>query len=308
MAKVFDLVKESGFNALASAITGSNTQIKQDVSNYLLGNLQHFRANGKKVDVLQRAVDFLLTERYRDYEVIATAIKFLTPIKFNTEAANGRKKWINIEGEAAAKEGAKESQIKDKLDQNRARWSNSFEKFATGGKTLVDDPRFYKGCNDNKPAAEHIPAKKEEDFSQDIYFLCDRLAAIRVEAQLLADERNGATSDNTIALSLGYGSVKTSFDGLSKKLVKQDELITVEYVSGASNKELESLTSYTDEMEKVIATMQAKLDAVKARVSGEMETRANNKAREEEEETLRKAGEIMQRRTEEAANAEEVAA
>lgn len=297
MAKLFDLVKENGFNALASTIKTGNVQIKQDVSNYLLGNLQHFRANGKKIDVLQAAVDFLLTERYRDFDVIATAIKFLTPVKFNTEAANGRKKWINIEGEATAKEGAKESQIKDKLDQNRARWSNSFEKFATGGKTLVDDPRFYKGCNDNKPVTEHIPAKVEEDFSQDIYALCDRLNAIRIEAQLLADERNGATSDNTIALSLDFGKVKTSFDSMSKKLIKQDEAITLEYVAGASDKELESLTSYADEMEKTIAAMTEKLNAVKSRIVNEVEGRAHQKAVAEEEETLRRAAEIMASRT-----------
>ncbi|AVP40183.1 hypothetical protein PSH2311_086 [Escherichia phage myPSH2311] len=159
MAKIFTLVNESGFNALANNIRSNNAAIKQDVSNFLLGHLQHFRSNGKKLDVLQAAVDFLLTERFRDMDVIATAITFLTPIKFNTDAANGRKKWINLEGEAKAKEDAKEAQIKTKMEQNRARWSNAFENFALGREIEVDNPNFYKGCNDNVVAHLQIPAK-----------------------------------------------------------------------------------------------------------------------------------------------------
>ena len=208
MAKIFNLVKESGFNALANNIRSNNAAIKQDVSNFLLGHLQHFRSNGKKLDVLQAAVDFLLTERFRDMDVIATAITFLTPIKYNTDAANGRKKWINLEGEAKAKEDAKEAQIKAKMEQNRARWSNAFENFALGREIEVDNPNFYKGCNDNVAAHLQIPAKNKEDFNQDIYALVERLNAIRIEAKLLADERNGATSDNTIALSEDMGKVK----------------------------------------------------------------------------------------------------
>ena len=159
MAKIFTLVNESGFNALANNIRSNNAAIKQDVSNFLLGHLQHFRSNGKKLDVLQAAVDFLLTERFRDMDVIATAITFLTPIKFNTDAANGRKKWINLEGEAKAKEDAKEAQIKAKMEQNRARWSNAFENFALGREIEVDNPNFFKGCNDNVAAHLQIPAK-----------------------------------------------------------------------------------------------------------------------------------------------------
>ena len=60
MAKVFDLVKAEGFSTLATAIRNSTAAMRQEVSNYLLGNLQHFRMNGKKVDVLQEAVDLIL--------------------------------------------------------------------------------------------------------------------------------------------------------------------------------------------------------------------------------------------------------
>lgn len=293
MAKIFNLVNESGFNALANNIRSNNAAIKQDVSNYLLGHLQHFRSNGKKLDVLQSAVDFLLTERFRDMDVIATAITFLTPIKFNTDAANGRKKWINLEGEAKAKEDAKEAQIKTKMEQNRARWSNSFENFALGREIDVDNPNFYKGCNDNVAVHLQIPAKNKEDFNQDIYALVERLNAIRIEAKLLADERNGATSDNTIALSEEVGKVKKSFDSLIKKVTASTVAISDDYLMNASSKELESLDSYADEMEKTVAAMQEKLESLRGRISSTVATRTEQAAKAEEEEVLRKAAEIM---------------
>ncbi|WIW36266.1 hypothetical protein [Escherichia phage pEC-N1203-2Af.1] len=293
MAKIFNLVKESGFNALANNIRSNNAAIKQDVSNFLLGHLQHFRSNGKKLDVLQSAVDFLLTERFRDMDVIATAITFLTPIKFNTDAANGRKKWINLEGEAKAKEDAKEAQIKAKMEQNRARWSNAFENFALGREIEVDNPNFYKGCNDNVAAHLQIPAKNKEDFNQDIYALVERLNAIRIEVKLLADERNGATSDNTIALSEDVGKVKKSFDSLIKKVTASTVAISDDYLMNASSKELESLDSYADEMEKVVSEMQDKLNNLRQRIETATTIKANEKAAAEEEEVLRKAAEIM---------------
>ncbi|QZI80630.1 hypothetical protein PQC55_gp128 [Escherichia phage vB_EcoP-CHD5UKE1] len=293
MAKIFTLVNESGFNALANNIRSNNAAIKQDVSNFLLGHLQHFRSNGKKLDVLQAAVDFLLTERFRDMDVIATAITFLTPIKFNTDAANGRKKWINLEGEAKAKEDAKEAQIKTKMEQNRARWSNAFENFALGREIEVDNPNFYKGCNDNVAAHLQIPAKNKEDFNQDIYALVERLNAIRIEAKLLADERNGATSDNTIALSEEVGKVKKSFDSLIKKVTASTVAISDNYLMNASSKELESLDSYADEMEKTVAAMQEKLESLRGRISSTVATRTEQAAKAEEEEVLRKAAEIM---------------
>ena len=293
MAKIFNLVKESGFNALANNIRSNNAAIKQDVSNFLLGHLQHFRSNGKKLDVLQSAVDFLLTERFRDMDVIATAITFLTPIKFNTDAANGRKKWINLEGEAKAKEDAKEAQIKAKMEQNRARWSNAFENFALGREIEVDNPNFYKGCNDNVAAHLQISAKNKEDFNQDIYALVERLNAIRIEAKLLADERNGATSDNTIALSEEVGKVKKSFDSLIKKVTASTVAISDDYLMNASSKELESLDSYADEMEKTVAAMQEKLESLRGRISSTVATRSEQAAKAEEEEVLRKAAEIM---------------
>lgn len=293
MAKIFTLVNESGFNALANNIRSNNAAIKQDVSNFLLGHLQHFRSNGKKLDVLQAAVDFLLTERFRDMDVIATAITFLTPIKFNTDAANGRKKWINLEGEAKAKEDAKEAQIKAKMEQNRARWSNAFENFALGRAIEVDNPNFYKGCNGNVAAHLQIPAKNKEDFNQDIYALVERLNAIRIEAKLLADERNGATSDNTIALSEEVGKVKKSFDSLIKKVTASTVAISDDYLMNASSKELESLDSYADEMEKTVAAMQEKLESLRGRISSTVATRTEQAAKAEEEEVLRKAAEIM---------------
>ena len=293
MAKIFNLVNESGFNALANNIRSNNAAIKQDVSNFLLGHMQHFRSNGKKLAVLQSAVDFLLTERFRDFDVIATAISFLTPIKYNTEAANGRKKWINLEGEAKAKEDAKEAQIKAKMEQNRARWSNSFEKFAKGDEIEVDNPNFFKGCNDNVAVHLQIPAKVKEDFNQDIYNLVERLNAIRIEAKLLADERNGATSDNTIALSEEVGKVKKSFDSLIKKVTASTVAISDDYLMNASSKELESLDSYADEMELTIAKMQEKLDNLRGRISSTVATRTAQAEKENEEEVLRKAAEIM---------------
>ncbi|BCG44931.1 hypothetical protein [Escherichia phage EK010] len=293
MAKVFNLVNESGFNALANNIRSNNAAIKQDVSNFLLGHLQHFRTNGKKLHVLQAAVDFLLTERYRDLDVIAVAISFLTPIKFNTDAANGRKKWINLEGEAKAKEDAKEAQIKAKMEQNRARWSNSFERFAKGEDVQVDNPAFYKGCNDNVPVANQINQKVNENFNQDIYALVDRLAAIRIESALLADERNGASSDNTIALSEEVGKVKKTFDSLLKKVTASTVSISDDYLINASTKELESLDSYADEMEKAINEMTEKLSNLRGRISNASTIKANEKAAQEEEEVLRKAAEIM---------------
>ena len=293
MAKSFNLVNESGFNALANNIRSNNAAIKQDVSNFLLGHLQHFRANGKKLDVLQAAVDFLLTERYRDLDVIAVAISFLTPIKYNSDGANGKKKWINLEGEAKAKEDAKPEQVKTKMEQNRARWSNSFERFAKGEDVQVDNPAFYKGCNDNVPVANQINQKVNENFNQDIYALTDRLAAIRIEAKLLADERNGATSDNTIALSEEVGKVKKSFDSLIKKVTASTVAISDDYLMNASSKELESLDSYADEMESTIAKMQEKLDNLRGRISSTVATRTEQAAKEEEEEVLRKAAEIM---------------
>ena len=63
MAKVFELVKAEGFSALATAIRNSTAAVRQEISNYLLSNLQHFHVNGKKVDVLQEAVDLILTRR-----------------------------------------------------------------------------------------------------------------------------------------------------------------------------------------------------------------------------------------------------
>ena len=296
MAKVFNLVNESGFNALASNIRSNNAAIKQDVSNFLLGHMQHFRGNGKKLDVLQSAVDFLLTERFRDFDVIATAISFLTPIKYNTEAANGRKKWINLEGEAKAKEDAKEAQIKAKMEQNRARWSNSFEKFAKGDEIEVDNPNFFKGCNDNVAVHLQIPAKNKEDFNQDIYNLVERLNAIRIEAKLLADERNGATSDNTIALSEEVGKVKKSFDSLIKKVTASTVAISDDYLMNASSKELESLDSYADEMESTIAQMQEKLDNLRGRISSTVAIRAEQAEKDDDDEILRKAAEVMAKR------------
>ena len=293
MAKIFTLVNESGFNALANNIRSNNAAIKQDVSNFLLGHLQHFRSNGKKLEVLQTAVDFLLTERFRDMDVIATTITFLTPIKFNTDASNGRKKWINLEGEAKAKEDAKEAQIKTKIEQNRARWSNAFENFALGRAIEVDNPNFYKGCNDNVAAHLQIPAKNKEDFNQDIYALVERLNTIRIEAKLLADERNGATSDNTIALSEEVGKVKKSFDSLIKKVTASTVAISDDYLMNASSKELESLDSYADEMEKAVAAMQEKLDNLRGRISSTVATRTEQAAKAEEEEILRKANAIM---------------
>jgi hypothetical protein len=293
MAKIFNLVNESGFNALANNIRSNNAAIKQDVSNFLLGHMQHFRSNGKKLAVLQSAVDFLLTERFRDFDVIATAISFLTPIKYNTEAANGRKKWINLEGEAKAKEDAKEAQIKAKMEQNRARWSNSFEKFAKGDEIEVDNPNFFKGCNDNVAVHLQTPAKIKEDFNQDIYNLVERLNAIRIEAKLLADERNGATSDNTIALSEEEGKVKKSFDSLIKKVTASTVAISDDYLMNASSKELESLDSYADEMESTIAKMQEKLDNLRGRISSTVAIRTEQAEKANEEEVLRKAAEIM---------------
>lgn len=293
MAKSFNLVNESGFNALANNIRSNNAAIKQDVSNFLLGHLQHFRANGKKLDVLQAAVDFLLTERYRDLDVIAVAISFLTPIKYNSDGANGKKKWINLEGEAKAKEDAKPEQVKAKMEQNRARWSNSFERFAKGEDVQVDNPAFYKGCNDNVPVANQINQKVGENFSQDIYALTDRLAAIRIEVALLADERNGASSDNTIALSEEVGKVKKTFDSLLKKVTASTVSISDDYLINASAKELESLDSYADEMEKAINEMTEKLSNLRGRISNASTVKANEKAAADEEEVLRKAAAIM---------------
>ncbi|QWY14210.1 hypothetical protein PQC41_gp105 [Escherichia phage vB_EcoP_SU7] len=293
MAKIFNLVNESGFNALANNIRSNNAAIKQDVSNFLLGHLQHFRTNGKKLDVLQAAVDFLLIERYRDLDVISVAISFLTPIKYNTDGANGKKKWINLEGEAKAKEDAKPEQVKSKMEQNRARWSNSFERFAKGEDVQVDNPAFYKGCNDNVPVANQINQKVNENFNQDIYALVDRLAAIRIEAALLADERNGASSDNTIALSEEVGKVKKTFDSLLKKVTASTVSISDDYLINASTKELESLDSYADEMEKAINEMTEKLSNLRGRISNASTIKANEKAAQEEEEVLRKAAEIM---------------
>lgn len=296
MAMKFEIANESGFNALATSIQTGNATIKQDISNYLLGNLQHFRTNGKKVEVLQVAVDFLLTERFRDFDVIATAITFLTPVKFNMEAANGRKKWINIEGEAKTKDDAKEAQIKAKMEQNRARWSNSFERFAKGDDIMVANPAFFKGCNEGKAVHLQIEEKKAENFDQCIFALVDRLSAIRIETQLLADERNGASSDNTIALSLEVGKVKTSVDNMLKKVNNADTSITDDYISGASDKELETLNSYAVEMETVLEKMTAKLESLRGRISNVVDARATEKAASEEEEVLRKAAEIMAQR------------
>lgn len=302
MAKVYDLVKAEGFASLATEIRNATASGRQLVSQYLVSNLHHFHRNGKKVDVLQEAVDTILSERYRDLEVIEIAIRALTPVSFNTEAPAGsrHKKWINIEGEKAPKEGADEKAIKKRNDENKARWLNVFEKFAKGEEIAVDNPEFYKGCNDGKPVNEQIEAREMENFSQNIYALVDRLKEIQHLKNVKRAEREGAPSDAVEALSLKVGTVKKSLDSNAKKLKETLDLVTVDYVNNASESELDSLEGYADELEKRVQEMQAQILIIRGRVTEAASTLNERKQREEEEAALAKAAAIMARRNEQA--------
>ena len=299
MAKVFDLVKAEGFSTLATAIRNSTAAMRQEVSNYLLGNLQHFRMNGKKVDVLQEAVDLILNCRYRDLDVVEITLRALTPLDFSTEAANGKKKWITVVGEKVAKDQGDPKKIKATKEANTAKWANSFEVFAKGEALAVQNPDFFKGVNDGKKEGEAgwINEKVSEDFNQDIYALVDRLKEIQVLKALAKAERDGASSDSVIAQSITIGNIKKSLDNFTKKAIAAIDKVSIDYIENASEEELKSLDSYGDEMEKEIQRMQDKLDEMRNAVQAAQATVAERARREQEEKILAEAQAIMAARS-----------
>ena len=94
-------------------------------------------------------------------------------------------------------------------------------------------------------------------------------------------------------MSEEVGKVKKTFDSLLKKVTASTVSISDDYLINASTKELESLDSYADEMEKAINEITEKLSNLRGRISNASTVKANEKAAQEEEEVLRKAAEIM---------------
>lgn len=299
MAKVFDLVKAEGFNTLATAIRNSTAAVRQEISNYLLSNLQHFHVNGKKVDVLQEAVDLVLTERYRDIDVVEITLRALTPIDFTTEAGHGKKKWINIVGEKVAKDQGDPKKVKQTKEANTAKWRNSFEVFAKGEPLLVQNPDFFKGVNDGlKEEDENWKAEKvAEDFNQDIYALVDRLKEIQTLKAVAKADRDGASSDAVIAQSLNVGATKRSLDTLYGKVIGALGKVSDDYIGNASEEELKALDSYGDEMEKTIAKMQEKLEAMRQAAQQALATVEARRQQEHDEKILAEAQAIMAARS-----------
>lgn len=299
MAKVFDLVKAEGFNTLATAIRNSTAAVRQEISNYLLSNLQHFHVNGKKVDVLQEAVDLVLTERYRDIDVVEITLRALTPIDFTTEAGHGKKKWINIVGEKVAKDQGDPKKVKQTKEANTAKWRNSFEVFAKGEPLLVQNPKFFKGVNDGLKEEDEKweDEKKAEDFNQDIYALVDRLKEIQTLKAVAKAERDGASSDAVIAQSLNVGATKRSLDTLYGKVIGALGKVSEDYIGNASEEELKALDSYGDEMEKTIAKMQEKLEAMRQAAQQALATVEARRQQEHDDKVLAEAQAIMAARS-----------
>lgn len=299
MSKVFELVKVEGFSALANAIRNSTAAMRQEVSNYLLSNLQHFHVNGKKVDVLQEAIDLILSQRYRDLDVVEITLRALTPIDFTTEAANGKKKWINIVGEKVAKDQGDPKKVKQTKEANTAKWRNSFEVFAKGEPLLVQNPDFFKGVNDGLREGDDNwkDEKVAEDFSQDIYALVDRLKEIQTLKAVAKAERDGASSDAVVAQSLNVAATKRSLDTLYGKVIGALGKVSDDYITNASEEELKSLDSYADEMEKTIAKMQDKLEAMRQAAQQALATVEQRRQQEHDEKVLAEARAIMEARS-----------
>ena len=302
MAKVFSLVKVDGFAKLADKISNNVSSGRQDVSKYLLSNLHHFHVNGKKVDVLQEAIDNLLTLRYRDFDVVEISLRALAPIEFNTDAKAGvnRKKWINIVGEKVAKDQGDPKKVKSQDDSNKSKWMNSFEVFAKGENFQIGNAEFFKGCNDGKKEtdANWISEKVERDFSQDIYALVDSLKEVQLLKAKAKADRDGATTDAVEALSLSVGTIKKSLDSLAKKANESLDKVTTDYIEGASVAELDSLDSYGDEMEQKIAVLTAKLAEMRATIATAKEATAAREKQAQDDAVLEQARAIMAARSE----------
>lgn len=311
MAKSFELVQVEGFSVLADSIRKSTASARQEISQYLLSNLQHYRANGKKVAVLQEAIDLILTERYRDLDVVEITLRVLSPLSFTTEAAAGckRKKWINIEGEKNASDVSDPKKVQKQQEQNKARWSNVFEQFAKGNTIAVQNPAFYKGCNDGKKETDldFQPEKLDENFNQDIYAMVDRMKDIQVEKAQLKAQRDGDSTDSVIAHSEAVGTVKKSLDTLSAKIKTALDKVDLDYINGATTAELGSLDSYAEEMQKKLDAMSEQLDILRDRCGRAKESRAEQEVRDEEEKALALAAEIMARRNAQVETAEQAA-
>lgn len=304
MAKSFDLVKVEGFETLASAIRNNVSAARQDVSNYLLSNLQHFHVNGKKVDVLQEAIDTILSVRFRDLDVVEIALRALTPLEFNTESKEGvnRKKWINIIGEKVAKDQGDPKKVKTQDESNRAKWANSFGTFAKGELFQVGNHEFFKGCNDGLKEGEAgwITEKVEKDFSQDIYSLVDCLKDIQVLKQKAKAARDNAPSDTVEALSLSVGTIKKSMDSLAKKANESLDKVTADYINNATVAELDNLDGYGDEMEQKIAILTAKLADMRSTIATAKQAAADREQAAKDEAVLAQAAAIMAARADSA--------
>lgn len=299
MAKIFDLVNADNFSVLATAIRNSVATVKQEVSNYLLSNLQHFHVNGKKTDVLQDAIDLILTQRYRDLDVVEITLRALTPIDFGTDGKNGKKKWINIVGEKVAKDQGDPKKVKTQKESNTAKWRNAFEVFVKGEALPVQNPLYLKDVNKDlkEDDANWTSEKVSEDFNQDIYALVDRLKEIQTEKAKLKAERDGESTDAVIAHSLQVGQIKKSLDTFYGKAIAAVGKVTTDYISGASEEELKALDSYGEEMEKTLSALQDKLDAMRTQTQTALETVAQRAKQEHDEKVLREAQEIIAARS-----------
>lgn len=302
----FQLVKAEKFDEMADKIRKSTGTTKELISKFLLSHLHHFHVNGKKVPVLQGAIDVLLETRYRDYDVIEITLRALTPIEFDREV-KGRKKWINIIGEKQAKDQGDPKKVKAAKDANNAKWANSFERFAKGEEIEVGNPEYYRGVNDGlkETDAGFVKEKLSEQFNQDIFELVDRLKDIQTLRAELAAQRAGAPSDSVNALSLNIGNVQRPFNNSMKKLNAALDAVTTEYIENATVSELDALDGYADELEKEADALIQKLDKMRAELARVKEEAAEKARRQAEEETLAAAAAILERRSHESEGVEE---
>lgn len=302
MAKQFDLVNLAEISTLGAALSNSTAQARLMFSQYALSAINHFAKNGKKIDVLQEQVDFLLTNRYKDLDVLAIALRTLTPIKISEAASNGKKKWITIEGtgaQVARKKNPdmKPEKVSEKNVEDNGVFNSIFAKFAAGDVIKMDNPDFYTGCNKDKvtTSPDYIPETNEETFDQDLFTYAARVKEIADLKKAAKAAREAADKGEKVVTSIstemvakagGYKSL------LNTKVTNILDKITAEFVEQAAGGEIKSIGDALDSYEEELEELQEKIEAARELIKA----KARAAAQAEEDRILAEAERIRQER------------
>lgn len=274
MAKVFELVSVTEMSALGGRLSTSVKEGKELTSNYVLSALKHFFKNGKKLDVLNDAITFAVSQRPRDIDTIDMAIRLLSPLKTKVDK---KAKTLIVTGLPSVllqqdKPDVKEDAIKKKIDAERAKWANVFTPFVEGADIKVSNPDFFDGVNEGKAAgdASVIPEEMEENFSQCIFAFTARIVEIsaikkdaadaRLKAELEAKGEKVELKDISPDLVKKSGGYKSIIDTKIKNLLDN---VTPEYMSQAKAPEVRALSEAVSAYEAELLKIQSKLAEAK---------------------------------------------